>query len=128
MDILEKISAFKAVASGNAHPSILKDLLPASDVQEPNFIQLGVDSLLAERLQAASATKTRFRFRIVEKEPTDELEEVEVNGVKRQQRKVNEKVTFTEWMPEVTQFTAPMAMGNVRQQFPRGAVAIERTK
>lgn len=122
MDVPQKIALFKEVASNAKQPSELKDILDG----EQNFIHFAVEHIVNERLQAAAANKRSFRFKVVEKEPTDELEEIEVNGEKRMRQKVNLKEIHTDWKPEASQFSAAMEMGQVRQQYPKASIAIER--
>jgi hypothetical protein len=122
MDIPQKIALFKEVAANQKQPSELKGALDDG----PNFIHFAVEHIVNERLAQAAANQRSFRFKVVELEPTDELEEVDVSGEKRQQRKMQEKITLTPWLPEVSQFSAPLEMGKVRQQYPKGKISIER--
>lgn len=126
MDTIQKIAIFKEVAANARHPSALIDLIPQKDSTEPNFIQFAVEHIVSERLQQASTNQRSFRFKIVETKETDEMEQVSTeNGiVERHKQKTTE--IFTDWMPEVSQFSASMAMGDARQHHPSAAISIER--
>lgn len=104
MDISEKIQTFLRVVEGTAHPSVLKDLLPAEGEAEENWIRLGVHHLVSKVVQRNGSGKHQFRFKIVE------------NG--------NE--SFTSWHAEGSQFDASMAMGEVRKAHPHAEISIER--
>lgn len=122
MDIAQKIALFKEVAANAKQPSELKDILEG----DQNFIHYAVEHIVNERLAQATSNSQSFRFKIVEQEPTEELEEIEVHGEKRMRQKMKSKETFTGWMPEVSQFSAPMEMGKVRQRYPQAVISVER--
>lgn len=104
IDTTRKIQLVLNVIDGKAHPSVLKDILPEQGVEEPNFIKFAVDHIVGWVLQQASTNKNQFRFKIEE----------------------HGNITMTPWQAESSQFSASMAMGQLRKEHPHAAIAIER--
>lgn len=136
MEIIEKMQTLQAVIDGKQHPAVLKELLPEPDVQEHNWIKETVEQAVALRLQQAAANKQQFRLKMSEMVPDPsqkeefEMEVVDSDGnprkVKAMRPKMVEKAQFSDWYPEVTQFSAPQLIGQFRQRFPKAAISIER--
>lgn len=134
MDTIEKIQVFEQVAKGKEHPSVLKELIPEPN-EEGNWIRDAVEHIVAQRLQQAAANKQRIRFKIAEMVPGEKTEIIRtevtnLDGSKKNVRvevpKMVEKVEFTDWYPEHSQFSAPMMMGQLRQRFQKAAISVER--
>lgn len=131
MEIHEKIQVFFEVASRQKEPIELKNLLAES---EPNWIADAVDQLVVSRLN--SVTTQKFRLKIAEMVPDPsqlvdfETETLDLDGTPRKVKvkvpKKVERAQFTEWQPEVSQFSVAQVVGQMRQLFPNAAISVER--
>lgn len=78
--------------------------LALEDGATENFIKTAVDYCVQSTTRKAGGGSARFRFKITE----------------------HGQDTFTDWLPELNQFSTSSAMGQLRLQHPHAAIAIER--
>lgn len=100
MNTAEKVQLTLDVINGKQPLSTLRDHLDDS----ANFLRLAVDHCVGQALSQAAVNRTEFRFSLKEQGST----------------------RLTPWRPEVSQFAASQAMGQLRQQHPQAEIAIER--
>lgn len=118
MEIKDKMNMVLAVIDGRAHPSTLRDILPAPGEVEENFIRLAVDFLVArEREKAGGPAPNQFRLAVVKTKEIHEGDEV---------RHEHEELYVTDWMPERSPLSAPSVQGQLRQQYPNADIFVER--
>ena len=119
MDTKEKMQTVLDVIGGRKHPSVLRDILPAPDEVEENFIRLAVDYLVArERERAGGPATNQYRLKISETKEIRTGDEVEV---------IENVLEITDWLPERTQISIPTAVAQKRQQYPRAAISVEKS-
>jgi hypothetical protein len=119
MDTKAKLQRVLDVIDGRAHPSTLVEVLPAPDVVEENVLRMAVDFLVArEKEKMGGPAASRFRLKVTKTKEIHEGDEV---------RREEEVLHLTDWMPEVSQLSAPMQAGQARQSFPDAAILVERS-
>jgi hypothetical protein len=101
MTTQEKVQLVLNVIDGKATPSDLKPVL--DEPCEVNVFKCAVDHCVGKVLRQQGAGP-QFRFKL--KEQGGE--------------------SFTDWRPEQTQFSASMAMGQLRLEHPHAEISIER--
>jgi hypothetical protein len=107
MTTKEKLQRVLDVIDGRAHPSTLIEILPKPDVQEENILRLAVDFLVArEREKIGGTAASQFRLKVMQG---------------------NEELHVTDWKPEHSQMSVPMMMAQLRQEYPREAISVERS-
>jgi hypothetical protein len=107
MTTKEKLQRVLDVIDGRAHPSTLVEILPKPDVQEENILRLAVDFLVArEREKMGGQSSSQFRLKVM-------------NGT--------EELLVTDWKPEHSQISAPIMMAQLRQEYPREEIVVERS-
>ena len=100
MTLAEKVQLVIDIA--NERPPV-SDLQLAVDDSTENFIKTAIDHCVNTTLKQ-SGGGSMFRFKIVE------------HGAE----------SFTEWKPEVTQFSTSSMMGQLRLRHPHAAISVER--
>lgn len=106
MNTKDKLQKVLDVIDGRAHPSTLKEILPPSDVQEENVFKMATDYLVAREMEKRGG-QAASRFRLKVKDGTEEF--------------------FTDWKPEHSQMSVPMLMAQLRQEYPKGEISVERS-
>ena len=102
MDIREQIQLVLDVISGKRPYAALQPII--DNPSGVNVFKAAVDHLVGKVLARQATGKNEFRFRVIE----------------------HGQESFTDWIPEVTQFSSMMAMGQLRLERPHAEIAIER--
>lgn len=118
METKDKIQRVLDVIDGKAHPSTLVEVLPKPEEQGENVVRMAVDYLMARQMERVKAPASNS-FRLV---VTDTLEVHEGNEVKKQTKELH----VTDWTPERSQLSVPTATAELRKQYPREAISVER--
>jgi hypothetical protein len=102
MTVQEKIQLVLNVIDGKARPSELKPIL--DEPSEVNIFRAAVDHIVGKVLRERENNRAQFRFKIVEQG----------------------RESFTDWAPELSQFSAGWAMNQLRLDRPHAEISVER--
>ena len=102
MTLAEKVQLVIDIANGQQSIMALHEAL-ADGAEQENFIKTAIDHCVNTTLKQQGGG-SMFRFKIVE------------HGAE----------SFTEWKPEITQFSTSSMMGQLRLRHPHAAISVER--